>query len=129
MPSFMKNYLFQHSALTATVYLGPLPYLTMCTLYRIEALDVRANPFFSIFKFSAFRAWYTKNCFNYLRQNGSWVFFSKTVLISYSTIVLYSRDINGWWVWSTKKSTIAHLQESFTATLGINKPKCVFRVI
>ena len=33
-------------------------------------------------------------------------------------------------MWSTKKSTLAHLQESFTAPwyywLGLNKPKCVF---
>ena len=35
---------------------------------------------------------------------------------SYSTIVLYSRDNQGWWAWSTKKSTLAHLQESFMAT-------------
>jgi len=36
--------------------------------------------------------------------------------ISYSTIVLFSRDNQGWWAWSTKKSTLAHLQESFMAT-------------
>ena len=24
--------------------------------------------------------------------------------------------MHGWWVWPTKKSTLAHLQESFTAT-------------
>jgi len=28
----------------------------------------------------------------------------------YSTIVLYSRDDHGWWVWSTKKPTQAHLR-------------------
>ena len=37
-------------------------------------------------------------------------------LTSYSTIVLYSRNDQGWWAWSTKKSTLAHLQESFMAT-------------
>ena len=36
--------------------------------------------------------------------------------ISYSTKVLYSRDDQGWWVWFTKKSTLAHLQELFMAT-------------
>jgi len=30
--------------------------------------------------------------------------------------VLYSRDDHGWWAWSMKISTLAHLQESFTAT-------------
>jgi len=36
--------------------------------------------------------------------------------LSYSTVVLHSRDNQGWWAWSTKKSTLAHLQESFMAT-------------
>ena len=36
--------------------------------------------------------------------------------LSYSTIVLYSRDGHWWWAWSMKKSTQAHLQESFKAT-------------
>ena len=46
---------------------------------------------------------------------------------------MYSRDVHGWWAWSTKKSILVHFQESFMIPwkdwLGINKPKCVFRAI
>ena len=55
-------------------------------------------------------------------KHTGWQIFHK----SYSTIVLYSRDNQGWWAWSTKKSTLAHLQESFMATWwywsGITSP-------
>ena len=33
------------------------------------------------------------------------VFIPEVFSQSYSTIVLYSRDVHEWWVWSTKKST------------------------
>jgi len=64
---------------------------------------------------------------------GTYLFSLLNTTLSYSKIVLYSRDDQGWWTWSTKKSTLAHLQESFMATWqywsGINKPECVFRAI
>ena len=53
-----------------------------------------------------------------------------TSYISYSTIVLYSRDDEGVGVVQEEKSTQNHLQKSFTAISqywsGINKPKYVF---
>ena len=60
------------------------------------------------------------------------IFTLRICQMSYSTIVLYSRDDEGVGVVHKEKSTQNHLQKSFTVISqywsGINKPKCVFRM-